>query len=323
MKEELTKESLLNHISQEEIFEHYLGLPVDTGTHYCNPTREDGSPGCWYWYNSNDKLYFIDNAGKHAGGDCFTMAAKVLGSPDFYTTLRKINQDFKIGLYDGYIQNYDPIPRIAAKPEKITRKRSEIKFTYMPFLPKALEWWSQFCVDEQLLTRFDVFCVYKAWINGNIYHKYTVEDPIYAYKFDSKTKLYRPLNPDLKWRSNCGSDELQGYKQLIETGELLIITKALKDVMTLTNLGFNAVAPQSESSRIPDYYIEELKKRFSRICVFYDNDTAGVVNSVKLTDEIDAEYVNTPKGMPKDPSDFVKEYGCDELAKFLRLKGFH
>ena len=54
---------------------------------------------------------------------------------------------------------------------------------------------------------------------------------MYAYKVNSKFKIYRPLNSKYtKWRTNLEITDIQGYAQLPDTNDLLIITKSLKDI---------------------------------------------------------------------------------------------
>ena len=191
----------------------------------------------------------------------------------------------------------------------------------MPFLKKDIKWWEQFCATEYLLNKNEIYCCHKVWINGNLFHTYKYDDPVYAYKFDDRCKIYRPFaERKKKWRSNCKNTDINGYKQLPETGELLIITKAMKDVLTLTSMDYNVISPQAEYPVLPEKLVKELKERFTRIVVFYDNDEAGVQNSIRLTTDIEADYVNIPQGMPKDPSDYVKKYSCEALTEYLHSK---
>lgn len=91
---------------------------------------------------------------------------------------------------------------------------------------------------------------------------------MYAYKVYNNFKIYRPLADKYhKWRNNLTEYDIQGYKQLPEKGDILIITKSLKDVMCLCKMGIPAVSPASESTFIPNIALEELKKRFKRIII--------------------------------------------------------
>jgi DNA primase len=144
---------------------------------------------------------------------------------------------------------------------------------------------------------------------------------MYVYEFENDSfKAYLPLETgEKKWVSNASKDILQGYEQLPKEGDHLIITKSLKDVMVLYELGFNAVAVQGETSYPDETVMEELKQRFSKIVVLFDND--GVFNppkgvagkgkqaTKKFCTKFDLPYFFITGA--KDVSDFIKEYGFE------------
>jgi DNA primase len=151
---------------------------------------------------------------------------------------------------------------------------------------------------------------------------------MYVYVFylpDSRLsiKVYRPRAEKKmnKWRANTGKSihELQGYDQLPKKGKLLIITKAMKDVMALYSLGYTAIAPHGEGMLVPDDQMKDLQKRFKRVVVLYDNDETGTKNGNKLARQFECSSIFLPEGGPKDISDFIKENGADEALKQLKI----
>lgn len=54
-------------------------------------------------------------------------------------------------------------------------------------------------------------------------------------------------------------------KQLPKTGDVLIVQKAMKDIMCLYEFGIPSIAPNSENTSISDEEIAKLKERFKRI----------------------------------------------------------
>lgn len=325
---ELTVENILKFITEKEVFQKYLGFSdIELNNNkYCNPLRSDNKPGCVF-IQGHSWLFFNDFAYPEYSGSCFYIVRKKY-SCDFWTALRIINRDFKLGLDDGYIIDYTPVVfnSFARKTKSNINKRqsTNIKVKLMPFLPIDLEYWNQFGITQKTLIYYNVRAVFKAWVNDKYFHKYTVKEPIYAYLFDKKIKLYRPYSKkEEKWRNNCLKSDIQGLKQLAETGNTLIITKSLKDVMCLYELGFHAIAPQSETPNFDEFILNDLKKRFKRIIVWYDNDAPGVRNSILLTEKIDAEYFNIPKELPKDPSDFLLDYEADNLLELLSEKNIY
>jgi hypothetical protein len=70
--------------------------------------------------------------------------------------------------------------------------------------------------------------------------------------------------------------DLQGLSQLPKSGDILVITKSLKDVMCLDIWGIPSIAPSSESCIIPAEVVKNLNDRFARIYILYDFDRTGI-----------------------------------------------
>ena len=119
-----------------------------------------------------------------------------------------------------------------------------------------------------------------------------------------------------RWRSNCDAFDVFGLKQLPKGGNVLILTKSLKDVMVFHTMGLCAVAPQSEgSSDIPEVIMEDLKLRFRYIIVNFDNDETGKAAAIRYCDKYDLPYTvrielnNFNPNEVKDISDLVEKSG--------------
>ena len=61
-------------------------------------------------------------------------------------------------------------------------------------------------------------------------------------------------------------------------GDILCVTKSLKDTMLLYELGIPAIAPCSENLFLTDKQYNALKPNFNHCIVLFDNDRAGVSN---------------------------------------------
>lgn len=75
---------------------------------------------------------------------------------------------------------------------------------------------------------------------------------------------------------------MQGAHKLPKSGEYVVITKSMKDVMTLYELGIPAIAPISENCYLTEAQHNKLISRFKKVILFYDNDMAGISNSNKI-----------------------------------------
>ena len=120
--------------------------------------------------------------------------------------------------------------------------------------------------------------------------------------------------------SNTNSKYIQGYDQLPKKADLCIITSSLKDVMCLFEMGIPAIAMQSEMQLPSREVIEELKQRFQRLAVFYDNDFTNPSNPGQtMAAKICKEYYPIKNILIPD------EYGVkdlsDYIAKFKRTEG--
>lgn len=73
---------------------------------------------------------------------------------------------------------------------------------------------------------------------------------------------------------------VQGLSELPkEGGDLLIITKSLKDVMCCYEMGFNAIAAASETVFIPEDILRSLRSKWKHIVILYDRDQTGMLKA--------------------------------------------
>lgn len=143
---------------------------------------------------------------------------------------------------------------------------------------------------------------------------------MYAYQIFNKFKIYRPLEQEPnKWLSNCTTYDIQGYEQLPPKGDLLIITKSLKDIMVLHKLGYIAIAANSENTLIPDKAIKDLSNRFEKIIILYDTDLPGIHGAKSMRDTYNLKCILIPRKYKiKDISDFIKEHKIKKTKKMLK-----
>ena len=174
-------------------------------------------------------------------------------------------------------------------------------------------------ISTTTLKKFGVSSIKYYLCNGVVKGIYKDSNPMYAYKVYNNFKIYRPLaDKYTKWRNNLTENDIQGFKQLPKTGDILIITKSMKDVMCLYEMGIPAISPSSESTFIPDKALNQLKKRFKRIIILFDRDTAGVkyLRKMSLKTGLEGMLVHK-KFKAKDISDAVKLNGFETIKNWL------
>ena len=316
--ERITKELLLSKNSQERYMEHYLGVHVCKGL-FKSPLRSDKTPTCAFFKNSQGKLMMKD-FGNGFCGDFVNVVMEKFGV-SFVEALKIIANDFGIATYTHYTRNAPKIDYSNAVLEKT--ESANIRVEIQDFTDKQLRWWGDFGITADTLRKFRVFSCKNVFLNNAFFANYELGGPMYGYYGGKKDgaelwRIYRPGKRKYKFISNWTKYMLQGAHMLPETGDVLVISKALKDAMLLYEYGIPAVAPCSENQFLHENQIRALKKRFKHIVVFYDNDLAGISSMNKLKRKYpEFSYVWLPRGTCKDLSDYRKIYGPTKTEELI------
>lgn len=316
----IRKDQILEKISPYDIFYHYIG-DFKVGSSMKSPLRIDSYPSFGIYVNKNGDLMFNDF--KEGGGSCFKFVEKKFNC-SYQEALHIIDRDFNLGIAEiperikSRISNIQPKPVIK---NYIPEPKSKIKIKIMirEWLDRDKKFWfDKYGIKLETLSLFKVYPITAFWLDNQ---RFYCKPLSYAYYFEPF--VYKIYQPEVKlgkgkWFSNIDvGTKWHGYKQLPETADYMFITKSLKDVMVLYELGFPAVSPHQETPIIPDKVVENLKSRFKKIYVYYDNDETGVTNSTKICNTYGFDYINNPSQYPKDPSDFIEKYNREELVKMI------
>lgn len=312
-QQEITKELLLEHNNEETYMAYYLGIPIKKGL-FVNPLRVDHEPTCSFYRGK--QLYFKD----FATGECLSFENVVMKKYGctYHEALRIIATDF--GIIDG------SKPRVVSiQPIFKKEKKTIIQIEAKSFTKEELEWWEQFGITKNILTKYRVYSCKTVFLNGRIESIYDSKCPSYGYYFGNEEgrelwKIYYPYRKNFRFIGNIKTATIQGYNQLPKKSKLLVITKSLKDCMVLYNLGIAAIAPQSETQFIEDNVLEVLKKRFKHIVLLFDNDQTGVefTNKIKRKYDWIIPMIIPLKYKAKDISDFYKAYGRDKTIELIK-----
>lgn len=319
----ITKQFLLDKASQETYLEYYLGIPVKKGS-FKSPLRADNTPTCSFYRKTSGDIVFKDFSGAFCGNFINVVMTKY--GVSYHKALKIIANDFGYVTYPKLQKNPKPV-EISTSEFKESGK-ANIQVEIQQFTPEQLDWWLQYGITEKILKKFRVFSCKSVFLNGDYYTGCTKSNPIYGYyrgKNKDNTELWRiyfPLRSTFRFLSNWSSILLQGSMQLPETGDVLVITKSMKDVMTLYSLGITAIAPNSENLFLTENQLKKIKKRFRRVILFYDNDLPGIRNMQKFRKEFGIECVWIPRSYgAKDISDFHKKYGREKTLELIHEYG--
>lgn len=305
---DITLDYILSKVSEYDIYAHYLGQ-FKVGAIYNSPFRKDKNPSFGIYYSKRTKqLLFKD----HGTGEC----GNVVKFVSLYTGLTNYNDILK----DIVKQlNITTDTKLDSSKQYIPSSETVIGIVRQKFTPTDINYWSQFNISEKTLKKFNVNSIKYYLCNGIVKGIYKEDNPMYAYKVYNNFKIYRPLaDKYTKWRNNLTEYDIQGYAQLPSKGDTLIITKSMKDVMCLYEMGIPAISPSSESTFIPNDILEGLKKRFKRIIILFDRDNAGVKYLRKMSLKTGLEGLLVHKKFKaKDISDAIKANSFEEIKKWL------
>lgn len=313
----ITQEYILSKITQETIFGRYIKVPIESKKLFCSPLRDDRNPTCSFYKSGSNILYFHDFA-TNQQLNCFSFVME-LYKCDYWKALKIIAQDFGLYKSSEIPKTIKIIPEI--KQSKTTNIRCEIK----EFSKEELDWWEKFGIDFKLLKKYHVYSIKSVFLNGNLSNITSPNNPIFGYYGGKKDgielwRIYFPKRKKYRFLSNWNSKKIQGFKELPKQGNLLVITKSMKDCICLNSLGIPAIAPNSETLFITDSVLNDLKERFKNIIIFYDNDRAGKLNMAKIRRaHPELNYFLIPKEYDcKDISDFHKKYKRKKTLEFIK-----
>lgn len=257
----LTKQTILEKVSQVNIFATYLGISVETiyncinnGELICNPLRIDNHPTAGFRYNNKGKLKFKDFANDEFWGDCFDIVALVMSNiynkpynisnkEDFIKILRHITFTFK-DIFYGKEKDINVINDINTAINVIKHKKPIIELVVREWNYNDEKYWNTFGVSIKFLNLNFIYPVEQYYINRNINPEpkyfYSANDPCYGYFLGKDSngvnniKLYFPKrNKDItRFITNC--NHLEGIYNLDRNDyNIIVITKSTKDRVSI------------------------------------------------------------------------------------------
>lgn len=304
----ITLDWILSRVSEYDIYAAYIGN-FKVGMIYNSPLRKDKTPsfGCFY-SRKTKQLLFKD----HGTGQC----GNVIKFIELYTGITNYSDILKDIVERLKITNDT---QLVSSKQYIPSTETVIGVVRQEFTETDINYWKQFNITVETLRKFGVSSIKYYLCNGIVKSIYKEDNPMYAYKVYNHFKIYKPLaDKYTKWRNNLTELDIQGFKQLPKTGDILIITKSMKDVMCLYEMGIPAISPSSESTFIPNKILEQLKKRFKRIIILFDRDSSGCKNSVKIWNKYHLKplFINK-KFKSKDISDAIKNNSFKDVKEWL------
>lgn len=308
LPDNITLDWILSKVTEYDIYAKYIGQ-FKVGMIYNSPFRKDKNPSFGIYYSKRTKQLLFKDHGTGECGNVIKFVSLFTGKTEYNDILSDIVDKLNITNNTKLVSSKQYIPPTETVIGVVRQEFTDVDINY----------WKQFNISINTLKKFNVNSIEYYLCNGIVKGTYKRENPMYAYKVYNNFKIYRPLaDKYTKWRNNLTDYDIQGYEQLPQKGDILFITKSMKDVMCLHEMDYPAVSPSSESTFLPKDVLEQLKTRFKRIIILFDRDVAGVKRSRKLSREtgLEAIFINK-KFKAKDVSDAVKANSFEEIKNWL------
>jgi hypothetical protein len=313
----VTSSEILTKITEYDIFKEYCHNFIDFDVKFCSELRNDKLPSCSVTNKYGNVVY--KDFGNGDSYNCWTYVMKKFGC-SYYEALNIISNDFNI----KYIKSTIAPRVILLNDEELISKKNVIKneckieVIKQPWTIHDFNYWNQYLIDFETLDKYNVVSAKKVLLykNSNRWiFDYNNKSPKYAYLFNGCTKVYAPYEIGVgKWMYDGNSDNIEGWNQLDMFGDLVILTKGYKDVICYRNLGINAIALPSETSKLKPHIVKDLLSRFDKIVINLDGDRQGIESTNKIVAEYGMSHFYVENDC-KDLSDWIKKYKSLEKAK--------
>lgn len=311
---------LLGKTSEFDIMRFYLNIDVLPAL-INSPLRQDRNASVSIFSPDGVKVFYKDfGTGEH--GSIFDLLGR-MWNRTFSETITKICDDI-----DKVKHNRINLNRtrrgVIHKSNSILEVRTRQWFDY------DMEYWNSYGISREWLEFGDVYPISHILITrDNITKVIPAEKLAYVYveRKDGKVslKVYQPKSQRLKWLSKHDSSVWDLWSRLPDRGDTLFITSSRKDALCLwENTGIPSVSLQGEGYVPKEKVINQLKQRFGRVIIFFDNDydkdeNHGHIYASRLSGMFDLDMVEIPSEYKsKDPSDLFKNHGAETFRRVIK-----
>lgn len=320
-------QSVLSKVSEVELAAMYIPSLKEIPDVINSPLRKDEHPSFRVYSPDGTKVRYYDYATGESGGIVdFIMR---LFNCSFSEALAHIDRD--VAQYRKGNLNIQASCSNSKIVIKADRPDYTIRTQMRDWEKSDFEYWASYGVPKEWVLHADIYPIsYIFIVSETGYIKTVKADPL-AFTFverkDGKVteKVYQPFNKDgMKWRSGHDSSVWDLWTKLPKKGKYVIITSSRKDALCIwAQCGIPAVSLQSETTNIKPQVMEELKSRFEKVFILYDNDfkkdkNHGRIEGTKIANLFNIEQIEIPEQYDaKDPSDLYHKYGHETVQKLI------
>ena len=309
----------LEQVPREWVFEYYLNLKEKlTGQDVKMLSAfnaKDKVPSMFIYFDVASGFYKFKDFSSGYQGDCIELVKHLFNLSGRGQATNKILLDYQLFLRNN--TTYTPEAAMFHDKYKV------VDYEMRHWTNFDQTYWMSFKLGSGMLDRYNVvplafFTMSKTEQDGSITSHIFRKSHIYGYfrNDGSLYKIYMPKNIQNKFIKV--ENYIQGVDQLKYDCKYLIITSSLKDLMAFNKLGISnieAIAPDSENTMIGEKAIGELKLKYHKIVVLFDNDEPGIKSMAAYKSKHGLDYIRLE--LEKDLSDAVKVHGVEHVKKVL------
>ncbi len=351
----LSKDIILEHTTQENIYLHFLNLTTFPNGNISSPFTKDENASFKLYKNNTFKC---NSSGFQGDAWQFVANLKDLDSKtQFIEVLQIIATELNLlQLIDNNIATSTKTTSKTAKKEVLTiatacnntaislqencnnivnlENAKKLIVKIRPYTDLDLIYWDKLGVKIEILQKFKVHSISENGFDANKLYKTKDKTVSFAYEVNGLFKKYTPEQPEHSIKKSLLPhipNLVFGLEQLpTEKTKNLIICEGEKDVIIASSRGFNAVTFGSATNHPTAEQITTLQQRCENLFICYDDDinANNTTNSGKdAQNNIIKKYgfitgLNLPnqnqiKGF--DVTDYFQEHTAQDFEKIIDL----
>lgn len=320
-----SKEPYLNlgNLTQADIAAYYLNIKsIPSLIH--SPLRKDIKPSFALYCPSGTEVNFKDFSTGESG-TIWTLLTKMWNC-SISEAVAKVYNDLGNKSYSTKINTSN----LGIRSCKIN-SNIDLQCKVREWRNYDLEYWESYGISLEWLKYADVYPIsHKIIIKDDKSYTFGADKYAYAYvefkEGRTTLKIYQPFNKNgYKWSNRHDKSVISLWTKVPKEGKKICICASLKDALCLwANTGIPALATQGEGYGISNTAINELRRRFTKVYICFDNDDTGLKDGVHLANKTGFINIVLPKFKGgKDISDLYKVLNNKEQFKQMILKLFY
>lgn len=318
----ISLDDILNKVTEADILNHYFGisaLPILVNS----PLRKDNNASLSIFINEKNNIIFKD-FGTNKTYNIWSFLSN-LWNKSYNDTLKIIFKDLP-SMKSTLIKF-----KLKKSKKKVVFNKAKIECKIRDWKDYDLEYWNSQGISLEFLKFGNIYPISYIFVTkNNKTYRFAAEKYAYAYieKKDNivTMKIYQPKSDIRKWINSNDNSVWDLWTKLPKNGDILFITSSRKDALCLwENTNIPSTSLQGEGYIPKEKVINQLKQRFKKIYIFFDNDFDKEENygrnyAIFLSKLFDIPFIEIPSEYKcKDPSDLYKKLKNKEQFKQIIL----